>query len=73
MSKVIFGLIWRVALDCHIFGDLEKIVNYIVEEIEKDKIDLTKDEDFETDLINVFDKITDYIFKEKLQIEEIQN
>ena len=66
-SNVIFGLIWRVALDCHIFGDLEKIVNYIVEEIEKDKIDLTKDEDFETDLINVFDKITDYIFKEKLE------
>ena len=29
----------------------KKIVNYIVEEIEKDKIDLTKDEDFETDLI----------------------
>ena len=66
-SNVIFGLIWRVALDCHIFGDLEKIVNYIVEEIKNDRIDLTKDEDFETDLINVFEKVTDYVFKEKLE------
>ena len=64
-SNVIFGLIWRVALDCHIFGDLEKIVNYIIKELKNDKIDLTKD--FEIDLINVFEKIVDFVFKEKLE------
>ena len=38
-SNAIFSLIWRVALDCHIFGDLEKILNYVVDEIKNDKID----------------------------------
>ena len=32
-SNSIFAAIWRVALDCHIFGDLEKILNYIIDEI----------------------------------------
>jgi malate dehydrogenase (oxaloacetate-decarboxylating) len=65
-SNAIFALIWRVALDCHIFGDLEKILNFVVDEIKNDKIDLNKDEDFESDLFQVLEKIVDFVFKEKL-------
>ena len=65
-SNAIFALIWRVALDCHIFGDLEKILNFVVDEIKNDKIDINKDEDFETDLLLVLEKIVDFVFKEKL-------
>ena len=60
--NIIFGLIWRVTLDCHIFGDLEKIVTYIVEDIKNDKIDLTKNQDNEIDLINGFQKIANYVW-----------
>ena len=50
-SNEIFGLLRRVALDCHIFGDLEKFVNY-VEEFKNDKIYLNKKEEYEMDLNN---------------------
>ena len=66
-GNAIFSAIWRVALDCHIFGDLDKIVNHIIEQIKNDKIDLTKGEDFETDLTQVVEKVVDFIFSEKLE------
>ena len=66
-GNAIFSAIWRVALDCHIFGDLDKIVNNIIEQIKNDKIDLTKGEDFETDLTQVVEKVVDFIFSEKLE------
>ena len=66
-SNVIYALTWRVALDCHIFGDLDKIINYIVEEIKNDKIDLTKNDDFENDLIKILEKIVDFTFEQKLE------
>ena len=66
-SNSIFAAIWRVALDCHIFGDLEKILNYIIDEIKNDKIDLTKDEDYESDLTQIIERATDFVFNEKLE------
>ena len=66
-SNSIFAAIWRVALDCHIFGDLEKILNYIIDEIKNDKIDLTKDEDYECDLTQIIEKVADFVFNEKLE------
>ena len=69
-SNCIYGLIWRVSLDCHIFGDLENILNFIVDEIKNDRIDLTKGEDFESDLIKIFEKIVDFVFEQKLENHE---
>ena len=66
-SNSIFAAIWRVTLDCHIFGDLEKILNYIIDEIKNDKIDLTKDEDYECDLTQIIEKVADFVFNEKLE------
>ena len=66
-SNSIFAAIWRVALDCHIFGDLEKLLNYIIDEIKNDKIDLTKDEDYECDLTQIIEKVADFVFNEKLE------
>ena len=65
-SNAIFALIWRVAIDCYIFGNLEKILSFVFDEIKNDKIDLNKDEDFESDLLQVLEKIADFVFKEKL-------
>ena len=69
-SNCIYGLIWRVSLDCHIFGDLENILNFIIDEIKNDRIDLTKDEDFESELIKIFEKIVDFVFEQKLENHE---
>ena len=69
-SNCIYGLIWRVSLDCHIFGDLENILNFIIDEIKNDRIDLTKGEDFESDLIKIFEKIVDFVFEQKLENHE---
>ena len=66
-SNAIYAAIWRVALDCHVFGDLEKILNNVVEEIKTDKIDLTKGGNFECDLTQVVDKACDYVFAQKLE------
>ena len=66
-SNSIFAAIWRVALDCHVFGDLEKILNFVLEEIKNDKIDLTKGGNFECDLVQLVDKICDFIFEQKLE------
>ena len=66
-SNAIYAAIWRVALDCHVFGDLEKILNNVVEEIKTDKIDLTKGGNFECDLAQVVDKACDFVFSQKLE------
>ena len=66
-SNAIFAAIWRVALDCHVFGDLDKILNNVVEEIKGDKIDLTKGGNFECELKQVVDKVCDYVFGQKLE------
>ena len=66
-SNALVAAVFRVALDCHIFGDLEKLLNYVVEEIKSDKIDLTKGGNFECDLSQVVDKLLDYVFANKLE------
>ena len=68
-SHSIFAAVWRVALDCHIFGDLEKLLDYVIEQIKTDKIDLTKggNGNFQCDLVQVVEKLCDYIFAEKLE------
>ena len=71
-SNAIFAAVWRVALDCHIFGDLGKILDFIVEEIKSDKIDLTKGNDFECDLSRLVSKINDYVFDNKLECHKYE-
>ena len=66
-SNALVAAVFRVALDCHIFGDLEKLLNYVVEEIKSDKIDLTKGGNFECDLSQVVDKLLDFVFANKLE------
>ena len=66
-SSALVAAVFRVALDCHIFGDLEKLLNYVVEEIKSDKIDLTKGGNFECDLSQVVDKLLDFVFANKLE------
>jgi malic enzyme len=65
-SNAIFAAVWRVALDCHIFGDLEKLLDFVVEGIKSDKIDLTKGGSFECDVSQIVDKLCDYVFEQKL-------
>ena len=66
-SNAIISAIWRVALDCHVFGDLTKILEFVLEEIKSDKIDLTKGNNFECDMVQLINKITDYVFEQKLE------
>ena len=66
-SNAVVSAVWRVALDCHIFGDLEKLLNHVVEEIKSDKIDLTKGDHFECDVVKVVDNLLDYVFAQKLE------
>ena len=66
-SNAIISAIWRVALDCHVFGDLTKILDFVLEEIKSDKIDLTKGNNFECDMVQLINKITDYVFEQKLE------
>ena len=65
-SHAIFAAIWRVALDCHIFGNLEKLLDFVVEGIKSDKIDLTKGGNFICDISQIVDKLCDYVFEKKL-------
>ena len=66
-SNAIIAAIWRVALDCHVFGDLQPILDFILEEIKNDKIFFTNDSDFESDMCQLVEKITDFIFEHKLE------
>ena len=66
-SNAVVSAVWRVALDCHIFGDLEKLLDHVVGEIKADKIDLTKGDHFECDLVKVVDNLLDYVFAQKLE------
>ena len=65
-SNAIFALIWRAVLDSRAYGRQNQILDYIVNEIKTDKIDLTKHNDFYVDYHIVFSKIVDYIFDNKL-------
>ena len=66
-SNAIVAAIWRVALDCHVFGDLTPILDFILDEIKNEKIEFSKDGDFEDDMILLINKITDFIFEQKLE------
>ena len=66
-SNTIFSLIWRVALDCYIFGNLEKIANYIIDEIKNEKIVFKNENDFEDDILIILEKIANYVFENKLE------
>ena len=66
-SNAIVAAIWRVALDCHVFGDLEKILDYVVEEIKSDKFDLTKGGNFGIEITQLVEKIADFVFSQKLE------
>ena len=65
-ANAIFAAIWRAVLDTRAYGCQNKILNYIIDEIKADKIDLTKHNDFYVDFHVVFSKIVDYIFDNKL-------
>ena len=66
-SNAIVAAIWRVALDCHVFGDLNPILDFILDEIKNEKIEFGKDGDLEDDMILLINKIADYIFEKKLE------
>ncbi len=66
-SNAIVAAVWRVALDCHVFGDLTPVLDFILEEIKSDKVDLTKSENFECDMAQVVSKIADFIFEHKCE------
>ena len=66
-SNTIFSLIWRVALDCYIFGNLENIANYIIDEIKNEKIVFKSENDFEDDILIILEKIANYVFENKLE------
>ena len=66
-SNAIVATIWRVALDCHIFGDLEKLLDHIVEDIKSDKFDLTKGGNFGIEIKQLAQRLTDFVFEQKLE------
>ena len=66
-SNAIYAAVWRVALDCHVFGDLQKVLDHVVEQIKTDKIDLTKGGNFECDLSQVVSNVVDFVFSQKLE------
>ena len=71
-SNAIMAAIWRVALDCHVFGNLDQILNFVLEQINKDKIDLTKGADFESDMCQLVTQITEFVFDKKLQCDKYE-
>ena len=71
-SNAIMAAIWRVALDCHVFGNLGPILDYALEQINKDKIDLTKGADFESDMVQLVTQITEFVFDKKLQCDKYE-
>ena len=66
-SNAIVAAIWRVALDCHVFGDLQKILDHVVEDIKSDKFDLTKGGNFGIEITQLVEKIGDFVFSQKLE------
>ena len=66
-SNAIISAVWRVALDCHIFGNLDKILEFILDQIKNDKVDLTKGGNFECDMSKLVTKLVDYVFDNKLE------
>ena len=66
-SNAIFSAIWRVALDCHVFGNIEKILDHVIEEIKNDKIDLTQGGQFECEIARIVENICDFVFGQKLE------
>ncbi len=71
-SNAIMAAIWRVALDCHVFGNLDPILNFVLEQINKDKIDLTKGADFESDMCQLVAQIAEFVFDKKLQCDKYE-
>ena len=66
-SNAIVAAIWRVALDCHAFGDLNPVLDFVLDEIKNEKIEFSKDCDFDGDMMLLINKIIDYIFEQKLE------
>lgn len=66
-SNAVVAAIWRVVLDCHVFGNVEKVLDHVIDLIKKDTIDLTKGNDFFCDFNQVFEKVLDYVFDNKLE------
>ena len=66
-SNAIFAAIWRVVLDCHVFGNIEPILDFVLEEIKNDKIDLTKGNNFECDVSQIVSKVADFVFEHKCE------
>ena len=66
-SNAIISAVWRVALDCHVFGNLDKMLEFILDEIKNDKVDLTKGGSFECDMSKLVAKLVDYVFENKLE------
>ena len=66
-SNGIISAVWRVALDCHVFGNLDKMLEFVLDEIKNDKIDLTKGGNFECDMCKLVSKLVDFVFENKLE------
>ena len=66
-SNAIISAVWRVALDCHVFANLDKILEFVLDEIKKDKIDLTKGGNFECDMCKLVSTLVDFVFENKLE------
>ena len=66
-SNAIVSAVWRVALDCHVFGNLDKMLEFILDQIKTDKVDLTKGGNFECDMSKLVTKLVDYVFDNKLE------
>ena len=69
-SHSIFSAVWRAALDCHVFGNLNKILDFVVNAIKSDKLNLKEGKDFYVDYKAVLECVLDYIFSNKLECHD---
>ena len=70
-SHALFAAIWRAALDTHTTHNLLPVVNFILDEIKSDKLDLTKGKNFQCDVKAVFQRVVEFILFCKMENREL--
>ena len=70
-SHALFAAIWRAALDTHTTHNLQPVVNFILDEIKSDKLDLTKGTDFHCDVKAVLQRAVEFILFSKMENREL--
>ena len=70
-SHAILAAIWRAALDTHTTHNLQPVLNFILDEIKTDKIDLTKGNDFQCDVKTVLKRAVEFILFSKMENREL--